>query len=856
MRVPALAAVVVLAAGLAACSPRAVVVHAGRPAPAAAKPGAAPADGLDPDLTLADLATLGEGDWQRYRIPALTVAPNGDLLAFYDGRPTMQDLPSNIALLMRRSTDGGKRWHEPRVIRAAPAPAGFGDPSVLVDRVTGDVFVFHAASMDAGFASSTTGRDPADPKVLHADYSVSSDNGVTWTHRRITAELKAGHADWAGMFAASGEGIQLRRGKYAGRLIQQYTVRRNGGNYAVSAWSDDHGVTWRTSEPVGPGADENKTVELSDGRIMLNARATPHRLVAFSSDGGATYTPLAADAALLDPGNNGSIIRAFPDAALGDPRARMLLFSNTANRHVRRRLTVRLSCDDGATWPVSRVVQAGASAYSTLTPLRGADGRLGGRYGLLYERDGYRYISYASFGLDWLGGGCDPAAARPGEAAGVAGDRAAHSATPLVLRPVLDAMYPDGPAGFLGDRIQPWVEVTNTGTVPLTDIAITATSGRGTCSLPSLAPGATAVCRNNTPNRIVTEADLAAGSWAPVFRATARAGAAIVEASAPLFPVDLVERRRGEIGAATIWVPTGVFESSSFARVPRVGAQGASLAQGSVARPAGAAQLEGVGAARRRGAGRTGRSARRRRNAHLAGRGEAAGSDGPGPLPGIRPGPGGRRRSRGSAPRGGVGGHRARTQPADLDHRSDSGGCTPSGLSSRRHREQRGRRDRTLPTAAHGAGRDAAQRRRPAVLAGSLGAPGRGRGLPGSGAMERRALRGSRALLVRPRRDRPARHQPRDRRGPLARRSPGHDPRADPQSVPLDRRLEMGRRSLLLRLRGVRPDRPRRADGRDRPGHPRVRASPVPGTGPHRLHGHAHWGEDVGDRGAGIAAVS
>ena len=633
LRYPALAAVVALTAALAACAPQAVVVPAGRPSPSTATLRAAAADGLDSDLTLADVATLGEGEWLRYRIPALTVAPNGDLLAFYDGRPTLQDLPSNIALLMRRSTDAGRTWHEQQVIRTAPAPAGFGDPSVLVDRVTGDVFVFHAASINAGFASSTTGRDAADPNVLHADYSVSRDNGVTWTHRRITAELKAGRADWAGMFAASGEGIQLRRGKYAGRLIQQYTVRRNGRNYAVSAWSDDHGVTWRTSEPVGPGADENKAVELSDGRIMLNARAAPHRLVAFSWNGGATYTLPEADDELPDPGNNGSIIRAFPDADPADPRARMLLFSNTANRHVRRNLTVRLSCDDGATWPVSRIVQSGASAYSTLTALRGADGRLGGRYGLLYERDGYRYISYTSFGSDWLGGGCGAAPNGPPSAAVVAGEGTSGSAPSLVLRPVLDAIHPDGPAGFLGDRIQPWVEVTNTGAVPLTDIAITATSASGTCTLPSLAPGATAVCRNNTPNRVVTAADLGAGSWAPVFRATARAGAAVIEASAPLFPVDLIERRAGEPGGATAWVPTGTFESSAFARVPRVGVAGRGPRRGSAAGPAGAAQLAGLGAARRHRAEPACESARRRRDDHLDGRGAAAGSDRPSPLP-------------------------------------------------------------------------------------------------------------------------------------------------------------------------------------------------------------------------------
>lgn len=80
------------------------------PTPSSAEPVPAPlpaaagdADGLAPGLTLTDLASRGEGDWLRYRIPSLTTAPNGDLLAFFDGRPSMNDLPSNITMLMRRS---------------------------------------------------------------------------------------------------------------------------------------------------------------------------------------------------------------------------------------------------------------------------------------------------------------------------------------------------------------------------------------------------------------------------------------------------------------------------------------------------------------------------------------------------------------------------------------------------------------------------------------------------------------------------------------------------------------------------------------------------------------------------------
>ena len=90
------------------------------PVPAPVPAAAGDADGLAPGLTLTDLASRGEGDWLRYRIPSLTTAPNGDLLAFFDGRPSMNDLPSNITMLMRRSTDGGR--HLGAAADRAPGP--------------------------------------------------------------------------------------------------------------------------------------------------------------------------------------------------------------------------------------------------------------------------------------------------------------------------------------------------------------------------------------------------------------------------------------------------------------------------------------------------------------------------------------------------------------------------------------------------------------------------------------------------------------------------------------------------------------------------------------------------------------
>lgn len=355
---------------------------------------ASPAPGT---LTSQDLTVDGVGS-PHYRIPALTTSVKGTLLAAYDARPTLGDLPSNIGIVLRRSTDGGTTWQAQQVVRKDAAPQGYGDPSLLVDRTTGRIFLFYAAGVNQGFFGSATGNDESDPNVLQADYSYSDDDGLTWSHRRITQQIK--NPAWGGMFAASGEGIQLRNGPHKGRLIQQYAIRDNGANYAVSAYSDDHGATWKTGTPVGPGGDENKTVELNDGTVMLNNRSKPYRTIAYSRDGGVTYTPFVQDTALPDPANNASVMRYAPDAPASNPQSSWLLFSNTEDTASRRNLTVKMSCDNGKTWPIRKVVDPGAAAYSTLTRL--PDGRLG----LLYERGAYEHMTYSSFDLKWLGGTC------------------------------------------------------------------------------------------------------------------------------------------------------------------------------------------------------------------------------------------------------------------------------------------------------------------------------------------------------------------------------------------------------------------------------------------------------------------
>ncbi|WP_017608691.1 sialidase family protein [Nocardiopsis xinjiangensis] len=88
------------------------------------------------------------------------------------------------------------------------------------------------------------------------------------------------------------------------------------------------------------------------------------------------------------------------DARAGTPEARRLLFTNTAHETSRQNLTVRMSCDDGGSWPVSRTLESGAAGYSAVVSLGENE------FGVLYERGNHEHITFARFSSAWLGGSC------------------------------------------------------------------------------------------------------------------------------------------------------------------------------------------------------------------------------------------------------------------------------------------------------------------------------------------------------------------------------------------------------------------------------------------------------------------
>src|SRR5690606_34597322 len=76
----------------------------------------------------------------------------------------------------------------------------------------------------------------------------------------------------------------------------------------------------------------------------------------------------------------------------------ILAFSNPAATS-RENITIKLSYDEGKTWPISRSLYEGPSAYSCLTVLPN------GHMGCLYERgkeNAYETITLARFPIAWV----------------------------------------------------------------------------------------------------------------------------------------------------------------------------------------------------------------------------------------------------------------------------------------------------------------------------------------------------------------------------------------------------------------------------------------------------------------------
>jgi len=313
-------------------------------------------------------------------------ATNGDLVVAIDERvPSCKDLRGSrdINIVIRRSSDRGASWTEMERIVDSPDGLSASDPSMIVDKESGEIFLFY------NYMDLDREKD-----IYYLHVIKSRDNGLSWSDPEdITRQIAKPewHKDFK--FITSGRGIQTSTGK-----LVHCMVNLDHGMHLFA--SDDHGASWHLIDsPIKP-ANESKVVELADGRWMVNSRVNggKKRWVHISSDQGQSWEN-HAEPALVDPGCNGSIIR-YTSVKEGSDKNR-LLFSNAKQKKGRTNLTVRISYDEGQSWSEGKTIYPGGSAYSSLTILDNGD------IGLVFEKDYYTENPFVSFSLEWLTDGLD-----------------------------------------------------------------------------------------------------------------------------------------------------------------------------------------------------------------------------------------------------------------------------------------------------------------------------------------------------------------------------------------------------------------------------------------------------------------
>ena len=342
-----------------------------------------------------------------FRIPAVVRTAGGSLLAFAEGRVRNCGDAADIDIVLKRSTDGGRTWGPLRVVNEGAGDT-HGNPAPVVDRDTGRVWL--AETYNTGRADSAGCAVPCD-RTPHLQYS--DDDGLTWSEPRdLSPEILP--ADWNSWYATGPvHGIQLTRGRYAGRLVfgvntETWDGSRVTANHAALVVSDDHGGHWRVGAtdtwPIAAdGTFRQKPSELTlteraDGSVLVSGREQDgtdlgHRTQAVSRDGGGSFAAPFHDLPdLYAPQVQGALLR------LGG----RLLLSCPADPDRRRTMMIRSSYDGGRTWDsVDRgtVVTTDWSGYSDLVRA-GRD-----TVGLLYEggaADARDEIRFARFTEDWL----------------------------------------------------------------------------------------------------------------------------------------------------------------------------------------------------------------------------------------------------------------------------------------------------------------------------------------------------------------------------------------------------------------------------------------------------------------------
>jgi len=341
----------------------------------------------EPFMEKQDLFTAGEDPaYNIYHIPGIVVTAKGSVLAWCEARKRPAGVSDwdDIRILLRRSTDDGKTWSAPKSIANVEGPKQKNPFALKMKNVDPNDVTYNNPVLIAD-------KDGAVHMLFCLEYERvfyqrSDDDGVSWSQpSEITAAFEPfkKHYDWKVLATGPNHSIQLKTGRL---VVPVWLSTGTGGNahrpsVTATIYSDDQGKTWKAGDIAVPCTEEwinpNETVaiELNDGSVMLNVRSESkahRRLVTTSKDGATGWSRPKFDAALLEPICMGGIVR------YNHGGQSLILFSNPHNldkekgkaepgqSRDRKNVSVKISRDEGQTWPVNKLIENGPSMYSDI----------------------------------------------------------------------------------------------------------------------------------------------------------------------------------------------------------------------------------------------------------------------------------------------------------------------------------------------------------------------------------------------------------------------------------------------------------------------------------------------------------
>ena len=261
-----------------------------------------------------------------YRIPAITRASDGTLVALSDARKMhIHDVTNSIDVISRRSSDNGKTWSDYVVIFQGSQSgedcynwAGYGDAAVA-SFANGTVI----ATAIHGFGLSGTKDDPATDVV----WRVSRDNGKSWgtiqtMERSLFGNLRGN--------ISPGNICVSQAGHLKGKALvglrtstspnyQSTSKASNQRIYCMTYDPDKNTWTnvttgWDNYIEVSGDLDETQFVQIGDNEYLMSARyyGTGFRKfyrLTFTSETTATVTEVSQSGMTLVGGCNGDLIK-------------------------------------------------------------------------------------------------------------------------------------------------------------------------------------------------------------------------------------------------------------------------------------------------------------------------------------------------------------------------------------------------------------------------------------------------------------------------------------------------------------------------------------------------------------------